>query len=84
MDIDMRNKDDGEDKSIVAPNGNGREYDRDRARDGRDRDYDYERDRDRRDRDRDRERREPGKPCILFVSYLVETTFTRNDSFSAK
>lgn len=51
----MRNKEDGEDKSIVPPtNGNARDYDRDKDRD-RDRDVDRGgRDRDRGDRDRDR------------------------------
>lgn len=54
----MRNKDDGEDKSVVAPNGNGRDYERDRTRDGRD--FDRDRERRDRDRDRDRDRRESG------------------------
>ncbi|KAF9530205.1 hypothetical protein CPB83DRAFT_875197 [Crepidotus variabilis] len=60
MDIDMRTKDDGDDKGVVAPsNGHGRDYD---SRD-KDRDRDYDRDRDRRDRDRDshRDRRESGR-----------------------
>jgi hypothetical protein len=79
MDIDMRNKDDGEDKSAVAPNGNGREYDRDRPRDGRDRDFDRER----RDRDRDRDRREPGQPGFIYVSLVFLTFFfTRSCPFS--
>lgn len=56
MDVDMKNKDDGEDKGIVPPsngNGNGRDYDRDKERDPRDRgDFDRER----RDRDKDRPR----------------------------
>ncbi|KAF8196106.1 hypothetical protein BJ912DRAFT_1140991 [Pholiota molesta] len=58
MDVDMKNKDDGEDKGIVPPsngNGNGRDrdYDRDNVKDPRDRgDYDRER----RDRDKDRPR----------------------------
>ncbi|KIM37052.1 hypothetical protein M413DRAFT_20390 [Hebeloma cylindrosporum] len=66
MDIDMKNKDDGEDKGIVPPSngGNGRDhYDRDKDRDGRDRDYDRDRrDRDTKDRDRDRDRRDSGRP----------------------
>lgn len=63
MDIDMKTKDDGDDKGIIVPsNGHGRDrdYDRDKDRDGRDRDYDRDRERRDRDRDRDRERREPG------------------------
>ncbi|KAJ3514962.1 hypothetical protein NLJ89_g2044 [Agrocybe chaxingu] len=67
MDVDMKNKDDGDDKGIVPPtNGGGRDrdYDRDKERDVRDRDYD--RDKDRRDRDkerdRDRDRRDNGRP----------------------
>jgi len=63
MDIDMRTKDDGDDKGIVAPNGNGRDYDRDRARDGRDREYD----RDKRDRDRG-DRRDSGWQDFFLLS----------------
>ncbi|KAF8957855.1 hypothetical protein BDZ97DRAFT_1844401 [Flammula alnicola] len=67
MDIDMKNKDDSDDKGIVAPtNGNGRDrdYDRDKEREPRDRDYDRDRERrDRdKDRDRDRDRRDSGRP----------------------
>jgi len=80
MDIDMRTKDDGEDKSAVTPNGNGREYDRDRPRDGRDRDYDRER-RDR-DRDRERERREPGMPQYFFL--LLFLTFSQGAARSRR
>lgn len=68
MDIDMRNKDDGDDKGIVAPNGNGRDYDRDRPRDGRDREYD----RDKRDRDRDRDRRDSGGLVFFFYSAIFD------------
>ncbi|KAI6106977.1 hypothetical protein EDD17DRAFT_1888537 [Pisolithus thermaeus] len=50
MDVDMRNKEDFDDKSGVD-----RERERERERD-RDRDRERDRDRDRRDRDRDRER----------------------------
>ncbi|PPQ81135.1 hypothetical protein CVT26_011103 [Gymnopilus dilepis] len=61
MDVDMKNKEDNDDKAIVAPTngGNGRDhrdYDRDKDRDARDRDYDRDRDRRDRDKDRDRER----------------------------
>ncbi|PPQ80881.1 hypothetical protein CVT25_001890 [Psilocybe cyanescens] len=59
MDVDMKNKDDGDDKGIIPPTngGNGRDYDRDKDRDMRDRDYDRDRDRrDRGDKDRDRDR----------------------------
>lgn len=73
MDIDMKNKDDGEDKGIVPPSngGNGRDhYDRDKDRDGRDRDYDRDRrDRDPKDRDRDRDRRDSGE-LILSLSII--------------
>ncbi|KAG5636045.1 hypothetical protein H0H81_009269 [Sphagnurus paluster] len=70
MDVDMKNKDDSEEKAIIAPvSSSGRERDRDRDRD---RDYDRDKDRDRdrddrdkdgrrdreKDRDRDRDRRE--------------------------
>ncbi|KAF5310869.1 hypothetical protein D9619_007686 [Psilocybe cf. subviscida] len=67
MDVDMKPKDDMDDKSGMPPNnGNGRDrdrdYDRDKDRDNRDRDLD--RDRDRRDKDRDtgRDRRDSGRP----------------------
>ncbi|KIJ95074.1 hypothetical protein K443DRAFT_134539 [Laccaria amethystina LaAM-08-1] len=58
MDVDMKNKDDGEDKGIIVPTGSsGRERDRDRDFDReKDRDRDHDRDRDRRDRDKDRDR----------------------------
>lgn len=59
MDVDMKNKDDNDDKGIIPPTngGNGRDYDRDKDRDLRDRDYDRDRDRkDRGDKDRDRDR----------------------------
>lgn len=73
----MKNKDDGEDKGIIPPTGNGRDYDRDRDRD---RDRDYDRDRDRRDRDpkdRDRDRRESGE-LILHSSICMRNEDNSN------
>jgi hypothetical protein len=66
MDVDMKNKDDNEEKGIIVPVSSSRDRDRDRDRE-RDRDFDRDKDRDRdhdrerRDRDKDRDhRREPG------------------------
>ncbi|KAG2337719.1 hypothetical protein BDR05DRAFT_761979 [Suillus weaverae] len=61
MDVDMKNKDEIDDK---RDRERDREFDRDKDRErDRERDRDRDRDRDRRDRDRDRDRdrRDPGR-----------------------
>jgi len=79
MDVDMKNKDDNEEKGIIVPVSSSRDRDRERDRD-RDRDYDRDKDRDRdrdhdrerrdrdKDRDRDRERRESGTVFLSTVT----------------
>ncbi|KDR79810.1 hypothetical protein GALMADRAFT_136408 [Galerina marginata CBS 339.88] len=86
MDIDMKNKDDGDDKGIIAPTNGGsgrdRDFDRDKERDPRDRDYDRDRDRRDKDKDRDRERgdrRDSGENIVVLLDPESETTGSQRD-----
>jgi hypothetical protein len=86
MDVDMKNKDDNEEKGIIVPVSSSRDRDRERDRD-RDRDYDRDKDRDRdhdrerrdrdKDRDRDHVRRESGAFPLCFISLMSEVFLFR-------